>query len=248
MSTKTNSYTFSENRPAFLLGMRHGVPIGLGYFAVAFSLGIAAKRAGLIPVQGFLASILCHASAGEYMGYTMIAACAGYLETALAIFVANARYLLMSTAMSQRLAPGLPFAHRILLGFGITDELFAISVMRQGYLNPYYTYGATVVALPSWALGTMLGIMAGNLMPAFLVSAFGVALYGMFLAVIVPPARKNKVIMALIPICFALSFAAGELPYIKQLSSGTRTIILTVAIASAAAILFPVKEGDEDEE
>ena len=105
-----------------------------------------------------------------------------------------------------------------------------------------------MVALPSWALGTMLGIMAGNLMPAFLVSAFGVALYGMFLAVIVPPARQNKVIMALIPICFALSFAAGEIPYISELSAGTRTIILTVAIASAAAILFPVKEGGEDEE
>lgn len=245
MSTK--AYTFKENRPAFLLGMRHGVPIGLGYFAVAFSLGIAAKKAGLIPIQGFLTSILCHASAGEYMGFTMIAAGAGYFETALAIFVANARYLLMSTAMSQRLASNLPFAHRILLGFGITDELFAVSVMRQGYLNPYYTYGATVVALPSWALGTMLGILAGNLMPAFLVSAFGVALYGMFLAVIVPPARQNKVILALIPICFALSFAAGVLPFVKELSAGTRTILLTVVIASGAALLFPVKEEQNEE-
>ena len=240
------SYKASENRPAFLLGMKHGIPIGLGYFAVAFSLGIAAKRAGVSPVQGFLTSILCHASAGEYMGFTLIAAGAGYVEMALATFVANARYLLMSTAMSQRLGPGLPFAHRLLLGFGITDELFGISVMRQGYLNPYYTYGATVAALPLWATGTMLGILAGNLLPAVLVSAFGVALYGMFLAVIVPPAKQSRVILLLIPICFAASYIAGVIPYVKTLSKGTRTIILTVVIASAAALLFPVKEDAED--
>ena len=180
------------------------------------------------------------------MGFTLIAAGAGYVEMALATFVANARYLLMSTAMSQRLGPGLPFAHRLLLGFGITDELFGISVMRQGYLNPYYTYGATVAALPLWATGTMLGILAGNLLPAVLVSAFGVALYGMFLAVIVPPAKQSRVILLLIPICFAASYIAGVIPYVKTLSKGTRTIILTVVIASAAALLFPVKEDAED--
>lgn len=229
------------------MGAKHGIPIGLGYFAVAFSLGIAAKKAGVLPIQGFLTSILCHASAGEYMGFTLIAAGAGYLETALATFVANARYLLMSTAMSQRLDPEMPFAHRFLLGFGITDELFGISVLRSGYLNPYYTYGATLVALPSWATGTMLGILAGNLLPEVLVSAFGVALYGMFLAVIVPPAKQSKVILFLIPICFAASYFAGVLPYIKELSEGTRTILLTVVIACAAAILFPRQEDDANE-
>ncbi len=240
------SYKARDNKAAFLLGMKHGIPIGLGYFAVAFSLGIAAKKAGLSPIQGFVTSILCHASAGEYMGLTMIAASAGYIQTALAIFVANARYLLMSTAMSQRLAPNLPFAHRFLLGFGITDELFGISIMRGGYLNPYYTYGATVVALPAWATGTMLGVMAGSLLPTSLVNAFGVALYGMFLAVIIPPARQSKVIFGLILVCFAASFAAGYLPFVRELSEGTRTILLTVIIASAAAILFP-KEDDTSE-
>ena len=181
------------------------------------------------------------------MGYTLIAAGAGYLEMAIATFVANARYLLMSTAVSQRLAPNLPFAHRFLMGFGITDEIFGISVMRQGYLNPYYTYGAMLVALPSWAAGTMMGVLAGNLLPAVLVSAFGVALYGMFLAVIVPPARHNKVLFWLILICFVCSYAAGVLPLVRDLSTGTRTIILTVVIASAAAILFPREEETADE-
>ena len=241
------SYKFSENKGAFALGAKHGVPIGLGYFAVAFSLGIAAKKAGLNPIQGFLTSFLCHASAGEYMGLTMIAACASYLETAFATLVANARYLLMSTAMSQRLSPQLPMAHRLLMSYGITDELFGIAIMRSGYLNPYYTYGAMAVALPMWSCGTMLGIIAGNLLPKILVSAFGVALYGMFLAVIVPPARQSKVILALIPICFGTSYVAGILPILKKLSEGTRTILLTVVIAAVAAILFPRKDEEHEE-
>ena len=226
--------------------MKHGVPIGLGYFAVAFSLGIAAKRVGLTALQGFVASFLCNASAGEYVGFTLIAASAGYIELALATLVANARYLLMSCAMSQRTAPNLPLAHRFLMAYDITDELFGIAIARQGYLNPFYTYGAMTVALPSWALGTMFGVIAGNLLPVRLVSAFSVALYGMFIAVIVPPARQNKVIFALILTCFAASYGATCLPYIKALSEGTRTILLTVAIASAVAVLFPIKEEGEN--
>ena len=245
---KTSEYSIRtiENRKALKRGFRDGIPIGLGYFAVAFSLGIAAKKAGLNPIQGFLTSFLCHASAGEYMGLTMIAAGASYLETAFATLVANARYLLMSTAMSQRLSPDLPIVHRLLMSYGITDELFGIAIMRSGYLNPYYTYGAMAVALPMWAGGTMLGIIAGNLLPQILVSGFGVALYGMFLAVIVPPARQSKVILALIPICFAASYGAGILPLVKELSAGTRTIVLTVVIAAAAALLFPRKEEDDE--
>ncbi len=239
---KHKSYSFLQNRPAFLLGMKHGIPIGLGYFAVAFSLGIAAKRAGLSAIQGFVASFLCNASAGEYVGFTLIAAGAGYLELALATLVANARYLLMSCAMSQRLSPNLPLAHRFLMAYDITDELFGIAIARQGYLNPFYTYGAMTVALPSWALGTMFGVIAGNLLPLRLVSAFSVALYGMFIAVIVPPARESKVVFFLILSCFAASYGATCLPLIKELSEGTRTIMLTVVLASIVAILFPIKE------
>ena len=179
------------------------------------------------------------------MGFTLIAASAGYIEMAFATLVANARYLLMSTAMSQRLAPDLPMGHRLLMAYGITDELFGIAIMRSGYLNPYYTYGAMAVALPMWASGTMMGVLAGNLLPQILVSAFGVALYGMFLAVIVPPARQSKVILALIPICFGASYAAGKLPMVRDLSAGTRTIILTVVIAAVAAIAFPKEDEHE---
>ena len=237
-----------ENRALFMRGMKNGLPIGLGYLAVSFSLGIAARNAGLTAFQGFLVSLLCNASAGEYVGFTIIAAGASYIEMAIATFIANMRYLLMSCALSQRMAPGTSLLHRLVVGFDITDEVFGITISRPGYVNPVFTYGAMVTSIPFWATGTALGVIAGNLLPVRLVSAFSVALYGMFLAVIIPPARKNKVIMVLVPICFAASFAATKLPLISTLADGTRTIILTVVIAVAAALLFPRKDGEEAEE
>ena len=234
-----------DNRALFIRGLKNGLPIGLGYLAVSFSLGIAARAAGLTAAQGFLVSLLCNASAGEYVGFTIIAAGASYIEMAIATFIANMRYLLMSCALSQRMAPGTSLLHRLVIGFDITDEVFGITIARPGYVNPVYTYGAMVTSIPFWATGTALGVIAGNLLPVRLVSAFSVALYGMFLAVIIPPARKNKVIMAIVPICFAASFAATKIPFISGLADGTRTIILTVIIAAAAAILFPRKDGEE---
>lgn len=244
--TSEYSLLMTKRRPAFLRGMKDGVPIGLGYLAVSFSLGIAARNAGLTPFQGLLASLLCNASAGEYVGFTLIAAGATYLEIALATLVANARYLLMSCAMSQRMAPGTPLHHRLLMAIHVTDELFGIAIARPGYLNPYYSYGAVSVAAPMWAIGTALGVIAGNLLPLRLVSAFSVALYGMFLAVIIPPAKQDRVILCLVLIGFAASFAAGYIPGLSSLAEGTRTIILTVVISAAAAILFPYKPLEED--
>lgn len=234
------------SRQALGDGMRDGVPIGLGYFAVSFSLGIAAKNAGLTPFQGFLASLLCNASAGEYAGFTLIAAGATYLELAGVTLIANARYLLMSCAMSQRLDPAMPGFHRPLMAFHITDELFGIAIARPGCLNPFYSYGAVLVAAPCWAVGTALGAIAGGLLPLRLVSAFSVALYGMFLAVIIPAARQSKVIAGLIVLCFGASYGAAHLPAVSQVSGGTRTIILTVVLSAAAALLFP-QNTEEDE-
>ncbi len=231
---------------AFRAGFHDGIPIGLGYFAVAFALGVAARSAGMNPFQGFLASLLCNASAGEYAGFTVIAARSGYLEMALITLVANARYLLMSTAMSQRLDPAMKKIHRFGMAMYITDEIFAIEIARPGYLNPFYTYGAAAFASPMWAAGTALGIMAGNLMPVRLVSALSVALFGMFLAVIIPPARKDRVILGLVLACFIASWAVTKIPLLKDLSSGNRVIVLTVVLASVAAILFPHPAEEDD--
>ena len=236
-------YAFSKD--IYMQGMRDGFPIALGYFAVSFSLGIAARRAGLTPFQGFLAGLLNNASAGEYAAFALIGAGATYLEVAMITLIANARYLLMSCALAQRFAPGTPFFHRLLIGYDVTDELFGITIGRPGYINPFYTYGAITLAAPAWAFGTALGIIAGNLLPLRAVSALGVALYGMFLAIIIPPAKRSKIIAGLVAASFALSFACGRIPFVSSLSEGTRTIILTVLISCTAAILFPVKNEED---
>lgn len=246
--TVTKGRWFMEETKASTLsllgqGARDGVPIGLGYFAVAFALGIQAKVVGLTPIQGFLMSILGHASAGEYAALKVIGAQSGVVVMAVMTLVANARYLLMSAAMSQRMDPQGSFLHRLGMSFCITDEIFAITIARPGYLQSVYMYGAMLVACPSWALGTACGCMAGDVMPARLVSALGVALFGMFLAIIIPPARREKVIAGLVALCFAASYAMSVLPVVSKLSEGTRVIILTVVIASGAAILFPHPQG-----
>ena len=228
----------------FRKGMKDGMPICLGYFAVSFSLGIAARNAGITAFQGFLMSFLNNASAGEYALITTIAADAPYLEAVLITLVANARYLLMSTALSQRFSEHTGIGHRMLVAYDITDELFGIAIAREGALEPFYSYGAFAVAIPGWAVGTAFGIVMGNLLPALLVRSLSVALYGMFLAIIIPPAKKDKVVGVLVALSFAASFAAAKAPVVSSLSEGTRTILLTILIAGAAAILFPRKEDE----
>ena len=234
------------NKQWFQKGTRDGIPIGLGYMAVSFTLGIAAKNAGFTPFQAMLTSLTCNASAGEFAGFTLIAAGAGYLELAVMELVANARYLLMSCALSQKLPAGTSLGHRLLISFDVTDEIFGVSMAVPGRLNPYYTYGVICVAAPGWAAGTFLGVLMGNLLPASLVRALSVGLYGMFLAVIIPPARKSRILAGVILLSMAASYAFTRLPLVSGLSAGTRTILLTVLIAGAAALLFPVKEEADD--
>ena len=247
METKSK-FSPKGQKKILLLGMRDGLPIGLGYFAVAFSLGIAAKDAGLSAFEGFLASLLTNASAGEHAVFNLIRVSAPYIEVALITLITNARYLLMGCALSQKFDVDTPLIHRLIVGFDITDEIFGITIARDGKINPYYTYGAMIASIPFWATGTALGIIMGNLLPLRVVSALSVALYGMFIAIIIPPAKKDKVIAALIPICFTLSAAFAYAPFISQLSEGNRTIILTVVISAAAALLFPIKEEVRDAE
>ncbi len=234
-------------RRDLLRGARDGVPIGLGYFAVAFSLGITAKGAGLSPVQGFLASFLNHASAGEYALFSLIAAGAAYWEVALVICITNARYLLMSAALSQKFSPDTPFIHRPLVGFGITDEIFGLGVAQKGWLSPAYLYSAFLVADLCWSSGTATGIVAGNVLPVNVVSALSVAIYGMFLAIIIPPARGDRIVAALVALSFVCSWLFSVLPLLSGLSDGMKTILLTVAISAAAAARFPVKEPEGGE-
>lgn len=234
----------SETSSALRRGVRDGIPIALGYFAVAFALGITAHNAGLNALQATLASALCNASAGEYAAFTVIAADASYWEMALMMLVANARYLLMSCALSQKLSPDTPLHHRFLIGFDVTDEIFGISIAYGGRLIPAYVYGAMLVAIPGWAGGTCLGVLMGDLLPGRVVQALSVGLYGMFLAIIIPPARKNRVVAVLVALSMAASYGCS---FISGLSEGVRIILLTVLIAGVAAVLFPVPDEYEAE-
>jgi len=228
----------------FIRGLKTGIPIGLGYFAVAFSLGIYARNAGVAPLQGFLASLVTRASAGEYAAYSVIGADASYLEMAIIILIANCRYLLMSFALSQRVTSKLGMVQRLLMGAFITDEVFGVCVAEPKDVHPYYMYGLALVSGIPWACGTMVGIIAGNLLPDVLVKALGIALYTMFLTVIIPPCRKNPIIAGLVAISFGLSYLFSILPVVSEWSEGIRVIILTIVIAGLAALIFPVKEEE----
>ena len=236
-----------NNSYAFKKGIRDGIPIGMGYYAVAFSLGFMAKKCGLSPIQGFIGSFFTRASAGEYGVYTMVVQDAGYLSVVAMSLVTNLRYLLMSTALSQKFSPDTSLLKRILTGCCVTDEIFGISIAYKGYLNPYYTFGAFAISTPLWALGTMTGIAAGSILPDRIVSALSVALYGMFIAIIIPPSKKDKAVGIAVVISFLLSYIARrpEISGILNLSSGTVTIILTILISAAAAFLKPVNVSED---
>lgn len=225
------------NRQKFLQGLRDGAPVALGYFAVSFSVGISCHAAGLTPLQGFFMSLLNNASAGQYGGITVISEDSGIWMIVLMMLIINARYLLMSCALSQRLSPDTPLVFRMIIGFDVTDELFALAISQPGYLNVWYFIGAMCAALPGWSLGTLVGALAGSLLPAWALGGFSVMLYGMFLAIIIPEGKRNRVVLGCVAVSFACSLLAARL--LPALSEGMRILLLTIVISAAAALLFP---------
>lgn len=237
----------SENLKWFRRGMKDGIPIALGYFTVSVSLGIAMRNAGITAFQGGLMSFTNMTSAGQFAGTTVIAASSSYLVLAIMELVINARYVLMSCALSQRLHPDVSLPMRLLFGITVTDEIFGISIAREEqYLNPRYSLGALCVACPGWTLGTVTGIVMGDVLPARVVAALSVALYGMLIAVFIPPTKKDKVVAGTVVAAMITSALCDYLPLVSQMSSGVKIIVLTVLIAGVAALLFPVKEAAED--
>lgn len=241
-----NDKSLKFNNP-FLRGMKDGIPIGLGYFAVSFAIGITAKKIGLDALQGFFLSLLNVASAGEVAGLSAIEAKTSLFTLTVIIFITNARYLLMSAALSQKFSPKTPFFHRMLIAFGVTDELFGIGVAYNGYLAPSYMYGAFLSAIPLWAIGTSFGIAMGNILPEVVVTALSVAIYGMFLAIVIPPCKKNKIITGIVLASFVLSYISKLIPFFSTSSKeSVRVIILTLIISGAASVLFPISENEEE--
>ncbi|WP_085992906.1 AzlC family ABC transporter permease [Oceanobacillus senegalensis] len=223
-------------------GIFNGLPIALGYLAVSFSFGIIAEQAGLHILESVIMSFTNFTSAGQFAGLTLIATSALLVEMALTQLIINSRYFLMSAALSQKIDPNTPLRHRMIMAFGITDEVFGVSMAVKGKLNPFYTYGIISVALPGWTLGTFLGAYLGDVLPTSITSALSIALYGMLLAVILPPARGNKILFNLIVISMLGSFLVDVVPYLQNISTGVKIILLTFIIAGIAAALFPIGE------
>ena len=228
----------------FVKGLKNGIPMALGYFAVAFTRGIRAKSAGIAAFQSAVASFGLHASAGEYIAFTLFGANATIFVMVMMEVVANARYLLMSCALSQKIPADTPIWKRLIMGYFITDEIFGASISVAGKLDPYYIFGLAAVASPAWCVGTALGVLMGNALPIRVVSALSVGLYGMFMACIIPEGKKNKIVAGVIVVSFVLSYIFNTLSVFAGISSGVKIMILTVIISLAAAILFPVKEEE----
>jgi predicted branched-subunit amino acid permease len=233
---------------SFQKGLKDGIPIGLGYFAVSFTFGIMAVSGGLSIWQAVLISLTNLTSAGQFAGLEIIVASGSYWEMALAQLIINLRYCLMSFSLAQKLRRDEPRAHRYLVAFGITDEIFGVSASQPGKVSAYYNYGAMCVAIPGWTLGTLAGAVSGNLLPDFMVSALSVAIYGMFLAVIIPPAKTNKAVLLVVIGAMAVSSLFAIVPVLRQVSSGFVIIITTVIVAGLAAYFFPVKEESNNKE
>ena len=255
MFNKKEDYTFAPmaaqksgltaNRGPIIHGLRDGIPIAMGYFAVAFSLGIIAAKAGLSAPEGFLSSFFTRASAGEYGTYTLVAVQAAYAEVIAMCLVANLRYMLMSAALSQKIAPGTSWVKRLLMACCVTDEVFGISVAHPGYTPPAYTYSAALISTLFWASGCAVGIIAGSLLPQPIVTALSMSLYGMFLAIIIPAAHDDRNVLYALMASFVLSGLCSVAPVVSHWSSGMRTVVLTVVISAIAAWLRPIKTEDD---
>ncbi|MCI6005580.1 MAG: AzlC family ABC transporter permease [Blautia sp.] len=233
---------------SFKRGLKDGVPIGLGYFAVSFTFGMMAVSGGMSTGQAVLISLTNLTSAGQFAGLDIILASGSYWEMALTQLIINLRYCLMSFSLAQKLHRDVPWAHRFVVAFGVTDEIFGVSASQDGRISPWYNYGAMCVAIPGWTLGTLAGGISGNLLPAFMVSALSVAIYGMFLAVIIPPSKKNRAVLGVVIGAMAVSGLFAIVPVLKKVSSGFVIIITTVLVAGIAAYVCPVKEEENAHE
>lgn len=226
----------------YLKGLHHGLPVGLGYFSVSFAFGVAAVQAGLSPWAAVLISLTNLTSAGQVAGLSVIAAAGSMMEMAATQLVINLRYALMSISLSQKLDHGVRLGERFLMSFGITDEIFAIASSQKEPVKAVYFYGLMTLPVICWTGGTLLGAVAGSFLPASVLSALGVAIYGMFVAIILPVAKRDAAVAGVALGAAALSCAFTWLPGLQRVSSGFAIIICAVLAAAVGALIRPVEE------
>lgn len=227
-------------------GIKDGIPIALGYFSVSVAFGVAAVQSGVPYWGATLISLTNLTSAGQKAGVDVMAVGGGVLLLILTTLIINMRYFLMGVSLSQKVESRMPLWQRLLVAFGITDEIYAVSMSRKTDLSAAYMAGLIIPPILGWTGGTLVGSVATEFMPDMLADAMGIALYGMFIAVIVPPSKENRNILATVIMAIVLSVAFTYLPYVSALGSGWAVIIITVAVSGIAATLFPIEEDGNE--
>lgn len=236
------------SRQQFLRGVRDGVPIGLGYLSVSFAFGITAVSRGVPGWIALLISMTNLTSAGQLAGLDLMVIGCAMGEMILTQCVINLRYALMSVSLSQKVDASVRLRDRFLIAFGNTDEVFAVASGQPGLVGRYYLFGLIVAPYIGWSSGTLLGTVASGLLPESVMAALGIAIYGMFVAIVIPPARKSRAVALVLGGAVALSCAFRYLPLLNQVSGGFVIIICAVIAASLGAIFAPIPETDEEVE
>ncbi|MCI9083435.1 MAG: AzlC family ABC transporter permease [Lachnospiraceae bacterium] len=231
----------------FLQGLKDGSAIGIGYLSVSFTFGLAAVASGLRWWEALLVSMMNLTSAGQFAGITIMAAAGSYLEMAVSQLVINLRYALMSISLSQKVDRRFHAGRKMILGFAVTDEIFAVAMSREQEISTLYFAGLAVLPYLGWTCGTLAGAVCGNILPGSVSDALGLAIYGMFIAIIVPAMKKDSRILKITLLAVILSFGMYYLPGISEVSSGFAVIICAVAASAVGAVCFPMEEETQEE-
>ena len=226
-------------------GLKDGIPIALGYLSVSFGFGIMAVNSGIPALAAVIISLTNLTSAGQVAGIAVIASAGTYIEMALTQLIINLRYALMSLSLSQKLDRNFTALSRLAISFGVTDEIFAVASGKSGEVSKKYMAGLIILPVIGWTTGTFLGAFAGEILPERLNAALGIAIYGMFIAIFVPVAKKAKGVLAVVAISVALSCCLKYIPVFSGISQGFAIIICGIFASLSGAILFPVKQEKE---
>ncbi len=229
----------------FRYGLKRGAPIAFGYVPVSFAFGLMAVSNDISPWLAIFISLSNLTSAGQFAGTTLIIQNAGYIEITLTTFIINIRYMLMSLSLSQKLDSKVTFLERLIFSFGITDETFAVAAAEKMELTYGYMMGLIIGPIIGWTSGTALGAFICSALPESFSAALGIALYGMFLAIIIPPIKHSRTILGVVASSCVLSCILKYTPFLKEISAGFRVIIVTVIICSLGALIAPIKEEDQ---
>lgn len=246
--TESNMSSVKGDRAAggsFVQGLRDGLPICLGYLSVSFAFGIYAVGSGIGILETLLISMMNLTSAGQLAAVPIIASAGSLAELALTQLVINMRYALMSVSLSQKLAPDVKTADRFAIAFGNTDEVFAVASSRSGAVGRRYLYGLIIPPIIGWCSGTFIGAAAGKILPQIVISSLGIAIYGMFIAIVVPPSKKSRPVAAVVLFAAALGCVFEYVPILKNVSGGFAVIISAVAASAIAALIAPLPRENE---